>query len=233
MDFFDNDAENKLEKINYTSKKRRKQKFNDFKLPENRNTPVTLSGSFIQEKIKNYCLEIYNEKKDLFHFLFIILIGFIGIGIFKYITAKKSFDVYFGLFSILISLYIFIKTLPKYLKYNWIIKQLQNNKFVIKKLTILDLKTKENIYDKTAKLYVDSNNNSKTKYKIVTDGGIFPVKKRNMLDGYMIGESCYFVLGLSANHQISIIENFPNHEDFWNIVNTDEDDDENIDKENE
>lgn len=201
-------------------KKNRTKKYNNFTFPaeyDSHNTPTVITDKKIREFVKENILEKLENKRDIFYFLCIILTGISGICLFKYNKYKTIGDISNSFIYLVISLvlfYLFIKLIPAILKCKKEIKLMNNNKFLIKKLTILDLKTKKDINNNLSFLNNGSSALGNTKYKVVTDGGIFPMKKKRYLNNYVISESYYFIFGVSKSEPPFIIDSFQNDFDL-------------------
>lgn len=201
-------------------KKNRTKKYNNFMFPneyDSHDTPTVIADEKIRELVKENVLERLENKRDIFYFLCVILTGISGICLFKYNKYKTIGDISNSFIYLVISLilfYLFIKLIPAILKCKKEIKLMNNNKFLIKKLTILDLKTKKDINNNLSFLDNGSSALGNTKYKVVTDGGIFPMKKKRYLNNYIIGENYYFVFGVSKSEPPFIIDSFQNDFDL-------------------
>lgn len=171
-----------------------------------------MSGNGIKEKIKSYCLDNYRSELTLYKIGFAILIICLLFGVIRYSTIKDISKKMSSTIITIASIYFAIKLIPKYTSCNWIIKQLENNKFIVKKLTVLGLKTKHTPNE----LFSSSG-----KYAIITDDGLFFKKKKSQLDKYIPGQSAYFVIGLSKHSRKIIIDDFVNHEEFWFLIKED------------
>lgn len=189
-----------------------KEKYNNFILPKNRDTPTVLTGNGIKEKIKSYCLNNYRSELTLYKIGFAILIICLLFGVIRYSTIKDISKKISSTIITIASIYFAIKLIPKYTSCNWIVKQLENDKFIVKKLTVLGLKTKHTPNE----LFSSSG-----KYAIITDDGLFFKKKKSQLDKYIPGQSAYFVIGLSKDSRKIIIDDFVNHEEFWFLIKED------------
>lgn len=186
-----------------------KEKYNNFILPKNKDTPTALSGNEIKEKIKSYCLDNYRSELTLYKIGFAILIICLLFGIICYSMVEDINKKMSSTIIIIASIYFAIKLTPKYTSCNWIVKQLENGKFIVKKLTVLGLKTKHTPNE----LFSSSG-----KYAVITDDGLFFKKKKSQLDEYIPGQSAYFVIGLSKDSRKIIIDAFVNHEEFWFLI---------------